>query len=68
MPLISSTTVYEKGLQNCLDLKTGAIFSTCPENCICGDKNISHLDYGGDNLSHSYNHVFGTILKQNMGI
>ena len=23
--------VYEKGLQNCFDLKTGAISATCPE-------------------------------------
>ena len=70
--------VYEKGLQNCCDLKTGAISSTCLEiypqkpttrgyvnfleNCICGDKNISDLDYGGDNLSHPYTHVFGKIF------
>ena len=31
------------------------------EKCICADKNISNLDYGGggDNLSHPYTHVFG---------
>ena len=33
-----------------------------PENCICGDKSISDLDYGGDNLSHPYTHVFGEIF------
>ena len=32
------------------------------ENCICGDKNISDLDYGGDHLSHPYTHVFGKIF------
>ena len=32
------------------------------ENCICGDKNISDLDYGGDNLSHPYTHVSGKIF------
>ena len=70
--------VYEKRLQNCFDSKTGAISSTCPEiypkktakrsyvdfleNCICGDKNITHLDYGGNNLSHPYTYVFGKIF------
>ena len=32
------------------------------ENCICGDKNISDLDYGGDNLLHPYTHVFDKIF------
>ena len=32
------------------------------ENCICGDKNISDFEYGGDNLSHPYTHVFGKIF------
>ena len=28
----------------------------------CGDKNITDLDYGGDNLTHPYTHVFGKIF------
>ena len=32
------------------------------ENCIYGDKNISDFDYGGDNLSRPYNHVFCKIF------
>ena len=74
--------VYEKGLQNCFDFKNrGNIFRVSRdtprkpakrsyvyfhENCICGDKNISDLDYGGDNLSHPFTRVFGKILDKSI--
>ena len=32
------------------------------KNSICGDQKILDLDYGGDNLSHPYTHVFGKIF------
>ena len=54
---------YQKELQNWFDQKpTKRSYVDFLENCICGDKNISDLDYGDDNLSHPYTHVFGKIF------
>ena len=64
--------VYEKGLQNRRNIfRVSRDISEKPakrgyvdflENCICDDKNISDLDYGSDNPSHPYTHVFGKTL------
>ena len=55
--------VYEKGLQNCFDLKTGAISSACPEIYPKKPAKKGYVDSGGGGVTTLHTHILMSLVK-----